>query len=196
MFRHLAEDIAFLLITRKIVKIEERDIYVYGLEVLLLNGSLLLLYLLISWLSGTMINFLAYMMFFFPLRIFSGGYHASTSEKCFVASTIMYIISVVIVKLLPDLYQDCYWTFTLIISVIIILIFAPLVNVNNPLNEFQRKRNRIIVLFLILLDLGLFILFSRFSIAMATNEMIFIIFDAILLIIGKMAQYMYNDENQ
>ena len=196
MFRHLAEDIAFLLITRKIVKIEERDIYVYGLEVLLLNGSLLLLYLLISWLSGTMINFLAYMMFFFPLRIFSGGYHASRSEKCFVASTIMYIISVVIVKLLPDLYQDCYWTFTLIISVIIILIFAPLVNVNNPLNEFQRKRNRIIVLFLILLDLGLFILFSRFSIAMATNEMIFIIFDAILLIIGKIAQYMYSDENQ
>ncbi len=196
MFRHLAEDIAFLLITHKIVKIEERDVYVYGLEVLLLNGSLLLVYLLISWLSGTMMNFFAYMMFFFPLRIFSGGYHASTSEKCFVSSTIMYIVSVVIVKFLPDLYQDCYWTFTLIISVIIILIFSPLVNVSNPLNETRQKRNRIIVLFLILLDLGLFVMFSNFSMTMATNEMIFIILNSILLIIGKMAQYISNDENQ
>lgn len=40
MFHNLAVDIAFLLIKNKIVDIQQRDVYVYGLEVILLNGSL------------------------------------------------------------------------------------------------------------------------------------------------------------
>jgi len=185
LFRNLAEDISFLLITHKIVKIEERDIYVYGLEVLLLNGSLLLLYLLISWLSGTMMNFLAYTMFFFPLRIFSGGYHTRKSECCFVMSTVMYGISVAVTKFLPLLYLDFYWRVAGVISVLIIFIFAPLINANNPLNEVQQKRNRIIVYFLLITDLVFFILCCIFNWKIATNELLFIILDALLLLIGK-----------
>lgn len=79
MFRNLAEDIAFLLIKHKILDIEQRDIYIYGLEVILLNGGLVLMFLTISLLFGVMINFWAYLIFFLPIRIFSGGYHAKTS---------------------------------------------------------------------------------------------------------------------
>ncbi len=90
MFHNLAVDIAFLMIKNKIVDIQQRDIYVYGLEVLLFNGSLLSVFLIASLLCGEMINFLAYFIFFLPLRLFSGGYHAEKSESCFVLSTIMY----------------------------------------------------------------------------------------------------------
>ena len=195
MFRNLAEDIAFLLIKNKIVDIEERDTYIYGIEVILLNGGLLLVFLLISLLSGTMINFWAYLMFFIPLRTFSGGYHAKTSECCFVLSTIMYGISVAVTKFLPLLYLDFYWWMTGGISVLIILIFAPLINSNNPLNEFQKKRNRIIVYSLLITDLVFFILCYIFNWKIATNEMIFVIFDAVLLIIGKVSQYINDEKN-
>lgn len=195
MFRNLAEDIAFLLITHKIIDIKQRDIYIYGLEVILLNGGLLLVFLLISLLFSVMINFWSYLIFFLPLRIFSGGYHAKTSECCFIMSTIMYGFSVAVTKLLPLLYTDFYWWIAGVASILIILIFAPLINTNNPLNEVQKKRNRIIVYSLIIIDLVFFILCCIFNWEIATNEMIFVIFDAILLVTGKISQYISNNEN-
>lgn len=185
MFQNFAEDIAFLLIKNKIVDIEERDIYIYGIEVILLNGGLLLMFLLISLLSGAMINFWAYLIFFFPLRIFSGGYHAKTSECCFVMSTIMYGISVAVTKFLPFLYLDFCWRTAAIISILVIFIFAPLINKNNPLNEFQKKRNRIIVYSLLITDLVFFILWCIFNWKVATNELLFVVLDTFLLLTGK-----------
>lgn len=196
MFRNLAEDIAFLLITHKIIDIEQRDVYIYGLEVILLNGGLLLVFLLISLLFSAMINFWAYLIFFLPLRIFSGGYHAKTSECCFILSTIMYGFSVAVTKLLPLLYTEFYWWIAGAASILIILIFAPLINTNNPLNEVQKKRNRIIVYSLIIIDLVFFILCCIFNWKIATNEMIFVIFDAILLVTDEISQYISNNENQ
>lgn len=185
MFRNLAEDIAFLLIKNKIVDIEERDIYIYGIEVILLNGGLLLVFLLISLLSGAMMNFWAYLVFFLPLRTFSGGYHAKTSECCFVMSTVMYGISVAVTKFLPLLYLNFYWWTAGVISALIIFIFAPLINANNPLNEFQKKRNRIIVYSLLITDLVFFILCCIFNWKVATNELWFVVLDAFLLLVGK-----------
>lgn len=101
MFRYIAEDIAFLLIKSKAVNIEERDVYVFGLEVLLLNFINVLTALIISLISGTMWHFAAFMLIFAPLRIFSGGYHAKHSETCFVISTLVYIASVLTLKLYP-----------------------------------------------------------------------------------------------
>ena len=46
MFHNLAVDIAFLLIKNKIVDIEQRDIYVYGLEVIITNNLIHKTYIL------------------------------------------------------------------------------------------------------------------------------------------------------
>lgn len=185
MFRNFAEDIAFLLIKNKIIDIEERDIYIYGIEVILLNGGLLLMFLLISLLFDAMINFWTYLIFFLPLRIFSGGYHAKTSECCFVMSTVMYGISVAITKFLPLLYLNFYWWIAGVFSVLIIFIFTPLINANNPLNELQKKRNRIVVYSLLIIDFVFFILCCTFNWKIATNELLFIVLDALLLLVGK-----------
>lgn len=189
MFHNLAEDIAFLLIKHKIVDIEQRDTYIYGLEVILLNGGLLLVFLAMSLLCNAMINFWSYLIFFLPLRIFSGGYHAKTSERCFVLSTIMYGSTIIAAKFLPLLYQDWYWRIAGVISILVILVLAPLINENNPLNKSQKKRNRIIVYLLLTVDLAFFILCCNYNWKIASNELIFIILDALLLAIGKMEQY-------
>lgn len=189
MFRNLAEDIAFLLIKHKIVDIEQRDVYIYGLEVILLNGGLLIAFLIISLICSEMINFWAYLIFFLPIRIFSGGYHAETSERCFILSTIMYGFSVAVTKFLPSLYTDFYWQISGIIAVLVTLFFAPLINKNNPLNKSQQKRNRIIVCLLLITDLVFFILCCKFNWIIATNELIFIAMNAILLLTGKLKQY-------
>lgn len=193
MFHNLAVDIAFLLIKNKIVDIQQRDVYVYGLEVILLNGSLLLLFFITSLLCGAMTNFWAYLIFFLPLRIFSGGYHAKSSESCFVLSTIMYGLSIAITFFFPLLYQNWKWIIAGIISIIVILALSPMVNENNPLTQSQRKRNRIIVCILLAVDLVTFILCCYFNWQIASNVLIFIVFDALLLLMGKFSPYIEGD---
>ncbi|MBR6669239.1 MAG: accessory gene regulator B family protein [Ruminococcus sp.] len=194
MFHNLAVDIAFLLIKNKIVDIQQRDIYVYGLEVILLNGSLLIVFLITSLLCGEMINFLAYFVFFLPLRLFSGGYHAEESESCFVLSTIMYGISIAVTKFFPLLYMNWKWITAGVISVVVILVLSPMVNENNPLTKAQRKRNRIIVCALLAVDLVVFILSCNFNWRIASNELVFISMNALLLILGKLKQILPEEE--
>lgn len=194
MFHNLAVDIAFLLIVNKIVDIQQRDIYVYGLEVILLNGSLLIMFLITSLLCGEMINFLAYFVFFLPLRLFSGGYHAEKSESCFVLSTIMYGISIAVTKFFPLLYLNWKWIVAGVISVIVILVLSPMVNKNNPLTKAQQKRNRIIVCVLLAVDLVVFILSCNFNWRIASNELVFISMNALLLILGKLKQILPKEE--
>lgn len=189
MFHNLAVDIAFLLIKNKIVDIKQRDVYVYGLEVILLNGSLLIVFLIASLLCGAMINFWAYLIFFLPIRIFSGGYHAKSSESCFVLSTIMYGLSIAITLFFPLLYQNWKWIIAGVISILVILVLSPMVNENNPLTESQQKRNRIIVCILLAADLVVFILSYNFNWRIASNVLVFIVFDALLLLIGKVISY-------
>ena len=189
MFHNLAVDIAFLLIKNKIVDIQQRNIYVYALEVILLNGSLLIVFLIASLLCGAMINFWAYLIFFLPIRIFSGGYHAKSSENCFVLSTIMYGLSIAITVFFPLLYQNWKWIIAGVISILVILVLSPMVNENNPLTESQQKRNRIIVCILLAADLVVFILSYNFNWRIASYVLVFIVFDALLLLIGKVISY-------
>lgn len=188
MFRNLAEDIAFLLIKHKIVDIEQREVYIYGLEVILLNGGLLIAFLIISLLCGEMINFWAYLIFFLPIRIFSGGYHAETSERCFVLSTITFGVSIAASKLIPLLYISNTGKIIGAVSVIVILVLAPLINENNPLNQTQRRRNRIILCTLLFIDLVFYILSCNYAWTIASNELIFIVMDAVLLLTEKLKQ--------
>ncbi|MCM1508158.1 MAG: accessory gene regulator B family protein [Ruminococcus flavefaciens] len=176
------------MIKNKIVEIEKREIYIYGLEVILLNGGLLITFLIISLLCGEMINFAAYLIFFLPVRLFSGGYHAETSERCFILSTIMFGISIAASKLVPLLYTFNTGKIIGAVSVLVILVLAPLINENNPLNEMQRKRNRIILCTLLIFDLVFFILSRNCDWTIASNELIFIITDAVLLAAGKLKQ--------
>ncbi len=193
MFHNLAVDIAFLLIKNKIVGIQHRDVYVYGLEVILLNGSLLIVFLIASMLCEAMLNFWAYLILFLPIRSFSGGYHAEKSESCFVLSTIMYGLSIAITAFFPLLYQNWKWTIAGIISVIIILALSPMINENNPLTKSQQKRNRIIVYILLSVDLVVFILSCNLNWRIASNELVFVVFDALLLLMGKAVPYLEED---
>lgn len=51
------------------------------------------MFLTISLLFGVMINFWAYLIFFLPIRIFSGGYHGKNKRTlfCFIDSNVWII---------------------------------------------------------------------------------------------------------
>ncbi|HSH35691.1 accessory gene regulator B family protein, partial [Schnuerera sp.] len=91
MLHKLAEDISFYLITNKIIDIEDRDIYIYGLELLIstlfTSISILILGLLIGeWISGV-----AYLTVYFLLKSYTGGYHAKHYYECYIYSILVFI---------------------------------------------------------------------------------------------------------
>jgi len=185
MFRNLAKDITFFLVKNKIVDIEKREVYVYGLEVILLNTVLIAILMGVSLLFGAIIHFIAFLVFFFPLRIFAGGYHAKTSEKCLVLSTILYTASLVAVQLFPLLYNSVYAMAAGGVFMIIIFIFAPLVNKNNELNVKQIKRNRLITRLLLIIDLVLLGICYWQGFTVASSGIVLIGLVCVLLLLGK-----------
>jgi len=185
MFRNLAEDIAFLLIKSKVVDIKRRNVYVYGLEVLLLNLALIGTFLIVSMLFGAYVHFWAFLIFFIPLRIFSGGYHAETSEKCFILSMIMYIASLLTIKLIPLLYKSACAIAVGVIFTAVIFIFAPLVNKNNELTARQYARNKFIVRIILFFDLVSFAFCYFLNFKIAASELVFIGMVGVLLLIAK-----------
>ena len=184
MFRYIAEDIAFLLIKNKIVDIEKRDECVYGAEVLLLNLSNILTALIISILTKSMLHFVAFMLIFVPLRIFTGGYHAKTSESCYLITSAIYALTVLCVKLMPDLYSNIPAIITFAVLIVPIVLFAPVEHKNNPLTPNERRRNRLISIVLTAVDSLIFIALFILSISTATSVMIFMAVDSVLMLIG------------
>lgn len=64
--------------------IESYEVWAYSIEIILLNGSILLGCLLISFMLGEMTHMLSFVLFFIPLRMLVGGYHCRKSETCFL----------------------------------------------------------------------------------------------------------------
>lgn len=186
MFRRISEDITFWLIKNKILDIDSREVYVYGMEVVLLNASLIIATFIISMLENGFVHFFGFLIFFIPIRIFSGGYHAKHSETCFLLSTAIYAVTLFIVKWKPHIYKNVEVIIFVIIAVIFILIWSPLKNPRHPLADYQCKRNKKILYGIIAIDFALFVIIYRFDWAIVASEVIFILLNAVILCVGKL----------
>ena len=142
MLHKLAEDISFYLITNKVIDIEDRDIYIYGLELLIstlfTSISILILGLLIEeWISGV-----AYLTVYFFLKSYTGGYHAKHYYECYIYSIFVFIVLIIAKNIIVPIYRPIIGLFSLIFSIIVVFKFAPVTNKNNPKTEEEILKNK------------------------------------------------------
>lgn len=128
---------------------------------------------------------MCFIAFFVPLRIYSGGYHAKKSEVCFVVSVISYVVTMLIAKHNLFLYENTIVRRVAMVMMLVLFIFSPVENSNHPLADYQKRRNKIIVRSIILLDFMLLIIFSMNRMTVASHEIIFVILNGVLFLIGK-----------
>lgn len=88
MLKSISEYITYLMIKNKILNIELYDIYVYSIQVVLLNLGILIVCFMISVLTGDICNLIAFIIFFIPVRKLAGGYHCRKARNCFIISII------------------------------------------------------------------------------------------------------------
>lgn len=186
MFRKMSEALTFQLVKNKILDIESYEIWAYSIEIILLNGSILLGCLLISFMLGEMTHMLSFVLFFIPLRMLVGGYHCRKSETCFFCTLLVYGASTLSIQLYEtEIMEEAIWILA-VISILIILIWSPLVNPNHLLEDYQIRRNKNIIYVMVVIDVALYGIFCKTNIAMAHSEMMFIILVALTLLAGVM----------
>ena len=118
------------------------NVYVYGTELLLSTTLAAFSILLISLLAGELFSGILFIIIFVSLRIFVGGFHASTYRNCFLLTNGVFLIALV-ASVLLEKFETPILVCSLIPSVGIIWMLAPISNPHHPLSKEAYKRNKI-----------------------------------------------------
>ena len=128
-----------LCMVNDIADSEKREIVAYGLEIMLSTAISVLIITIIAVILGAFGETVLFLLPFMLLRTYSGGYHARTHFRCFLILFFTFCINLIF-----NLFNvnTVIVVFSAIVSVIIILRFAPVEDKNHPLSKRQKKNNR------------------------------------------------------
>lgn len=144
------------------VEEENRDIYEYGLQMLLSTAVNLAITAALGFIFGVPLETLAMFASFTALRSVSGGYHAKSFAGCVAASAVGIAATIAAVKYAPDAAILPVSIVLFLPAIILIFAFAPAEHPNRPLSESEihrfRKLSRLTVIVSAAVSAALFIL--------------------------------------
>ena len=156
----LSECIASFYVKRKIIPTEHKEIYSYGIE-LILNEALTFILVLIT--GAVLKNFIGSVIFlivFCGTRIYTGGFHANTTAVCRMTMIITASSVIIFSRLIINL--PCTVLITgIVFSGIILFPLIPVKHPNKNLTEEQKRKGkrRGILLYLIFSICSIFLWF-------------------------------------
>lgn len=132
------------LLNKKYISEEEYPIYQYGLDILFSSLLTSLSIIVLACLIDNILWGIIYLAVTIPLRMFAGGYHANTYNRCFIVSNTVYLIMSLITRMLQSLYISSYCRlFILLLSETIIFLYAPIPNSHHPISSLKMVKNKI-----------------------------------------------------
>lgn len=147
-----------------VVNEENTDLYIYGLEILIITIIKYLGLFIIAFLLGVVKEAVAFVIAFTLLRNQAGGVHLKSFWKCFLFTNIMTFSCIFLSKSLPINHTLIYSVVMLIISIFLVLAFAPVDTENKPLNELEKKlyrrRSIYVILILSIITIGLCLVYD------------------------------------
>lgn len=155
-FDMLSRRIGDSLVRSDVVKAEDAEIYIYGINQILVSVVNVLSALIIGLIFGVFFEIAVLMAAYIPLRSFAGGFHAKTPLRCYIFSIIMLIVVSIGLKYL-SIAAWAYYA-VLAVSFVIVLVLSPIEDRNKPLDELEYKvykRRAVIIAAIELLISGL-----------------------------------------
>lgn len=135
----VASKITEHLLLMDVIDQKDAAIYCYGLEVLLLSLLEIISILCLALLVGNFFETLFYFAAFIPLRLFAGGYHASTRLRCYLLSLFVYGIFSWLLTVFPSEHRLMFSVVVAGFSVVMIFLFAPVIHPNRYCEESESK---------------------------------------------------------
>lgn len=168
--------------------IEQNDIEIclFGIEIALLKLIHFTTMLMIGLYFGKVLETAAFIIFYSGLRVYAGGYHATSRLGCYCISWLMIVSVLLFVKFCPVQIMSTVSIGVSIPSYLIIYILAPVENINKPLDNIEKHHYRKIarIILAVELSISVVLLFSNiiqvlFIISLSLFSL------AIMLILGK-----------
>lgn len=132
-----------------------RELYEYGLRQMMLSFVNICTTLLIGIAMSMVFEAVIFTCAYIPLRVFAGGYHAKTPQRCWAISAIMLILNLLVIKCLSDVSN---WILVLsLIAFVLTIKLSPVDNCNKPLDEIEIKRYRLASRAILFLELAVLI---------------------------------------
>jgi accessory gene regulator B len=149
MIKYLSENITEYFFVNKIINNEEKEIYIYGLQLIFSTiigiTIILTLGLVLSRIEETVVFLFA----FISIRMYSGGYHANTYLKCNLILIIIFSIFTLTVTFTPQSYINIVSIALILSTIYIILKYAPVENHNKRMTSSQKRKNKKITIYLL-----------------------------------------------
>lgn len=120
----------------KIIETSDRDVYLYGMKLLVSNIINTVVVLLMSLIFGHFLHTIYFLLGYWFIKRCSGGFHASNHRNCILFFSTYYLIWMLI-------YRESFNTIILValwcISLLVLLLFSPVEDPNKPLEYDERK---------------------------------------------------------
>lgn len=121
-------------VAQRVIDKNDAAIFRYGLEMMLLTIAEVASILMIAALVGNFVETFLYFLAFIPLRLFAGGYHATTRLRCYLLSLIVYgvfslCLTIVSVQWFAELSLGAA-----LFSLIIVFVWAPVIHKNKSVS--------------------------------------------------------------
>lgn len=129
-------------------KVSDEDLVIleYGLSKMFTFFEDVIFTLVLGYLLQIIVESIIFQTLFILLRMYAGGYHSETEEKCKIYSALVTVSSLVLIKFLPD---GTWLSFLFILAAsALISILAPVEAVKKPLSDAERKiyRKRAVII--------------------------------------------------
>lgn len=157
------------LINNKLLEPRDINKIKYAIESL---GLILLNVVLLFFISlpmGLLRKTILILFFTYPLRAYTGGYHARTRAVCTILSITLIILSAFMIGKIIG-HMSHYSLFTLLTAILAILIYrlSPRVSPNKPMSSDETKNSKNLVRRILIFDLVLYFLLMKFKIIAAS----------------------------
>ncbi len=170
MLSKASESLTNRLVKNNIIKVEDFEVYQFGIENFMIKACHIVSYIIIGFLFQQLPELLVFLAAFIPLRESSGGYHAKTPLKCYFLSCSTVITMMCLIYFMPESMME-YSIVLAVASSLILFLIVPVEAENKPLDEAEQTYYKSKAGFIIIIELGMVLIFRMLE----WNELSFII---------------------
>lgn len=158
--KDISQKIIYRLVSDKIIKQEEAEVYIFGLQQMLINIANITVLFIIGICMHMIVETVTFAVSFMAFRKYAGGYHSKTQLRCFVLTNTVVLIVLSVMKYLR--INICIYMELYLLAAMIIFLYAPIEAENKKLDSMERivyrKRAMIVLVSQTLLAVMLWLL--------------------------------------
>ena len=146
------------LVAQRAIDPKDTAIYRYGMEMMFLTIAEVASILLIAAFVGNFFETFLYFLAFIPLRLFAGGYHATTRLRCYLLSLAVYGVFSLCLVLVPVQWLGKMSLGAALLSFATIYIWAPVIHKNKSVSAQDIVKCKNISRFIAVVETAIIIL--------------------------------------